>query len=87
MLNPYYDAANLTFNQAIDTLKLSVGKTILYTERQHKNTTGLDALAVRAAEPGFPLIPTQDPQMPIPSQSFNRLTLDSEGLVLNADGT
>lgn len=51
------------------------------------NTTGLDALAVRKAELGFPLLALSDPQMPIPSQSFNRLTLDLEGLVLNADGT
>jgi len=50
-------------------------------------TSGLDALAVRAATSGFPSNPLADPQLPIPSTVEPHLTLDDEGLVLNADGT
>jgi hypothetical protein len=60
---------------------------MLYTERQAAKTTGLDAGGVRAAQSGYPQVATADPQMPIPSKSDNRLTLDLEGLVLNDDGT
>ncbi|KLO16353.1 hypothetical protein SCHPADRAFT_901583 [Schizopora paradoxa] len=87
VLTPYYGTADLSFDDALQTLSLTYIRTLLYTERNDTKTTGLDALAVRAADSGFPQDPTADPPLPIPSQSFNRLTLDCEGLVLNADGT
>lgn len=86
MLNPYYSTSALSFTAAQQTLKLTYRDTLLYTERQAAKTTGLDAGGVRAAQAGFPGTATADPQMPIPSKSDNRLTLDLEGLVLNADG-
>lgn len=50
-------------------------------------TSGLDPLAVRPAEIGFPLIALANPVEPIPNKTFSHLSLDAEGLVLNADGT
>ena len=80
LLTPYYGTAPLSFSAALKTLSVTYKRTLLYTERNNAATTGLDALAVRAAT-GI------DPAFPIPLQSLNRLTLDCEGLVLNADGT
>ena len=87
VLSPYYSTAALSFTAAQQTLKLTYKNTLLYTERNGTVTTGLDAGGVRAAESGFPTDPLADPQMPIPKKKDNRLTLDLEGLVLNADGT
>lgn len=87
VLNPYYSTSALSFTSAQQTLQLTYQNTLLYTERQGAKTSGLDAQGVRDAQSGFPSTPTADPQMPIPSKSINRLTLDLEGLVLNADGT
>ncbi len=87
MLNPYYSTAALSFTQAQQTLQLQYKGSLLYTERQGVRTSGLDALGVRAAQSGFPSNPDSDPVMPIPNSTFTHLTLDLEGLVLNADGT
>ena len=87
VLNPYYSTSDLGFTDAQQTLQLNYQDTLLYTERAGAKTSGLDAAGVRAAESGYPSNPLADPQMPIPSSSINRLTLDLEGLVLNADGT
>jgi hypothetical protein len=66
---------------------LQYKKTTLRFERQDKKTTGLDPLAVRKAQLGYPLLAAADPQMPIASASNPRLTIDAEGLVSNKDGT
>ena len=87
VLNPYYGTSALSFTQAQQTLKLTYKNTLLYTERQGAKTSGLDAGGVRDAQSTFPQTATADPEMPIPSKSINRLTLDLEGLVLNPDGT
>ena len=87
VLNPYYEAANLSFSDAQKTLTLQYRRTRLYIERLGKKTSGLDALGVRQSVFGFPFVALSDPPLPIASQTINRLTLDSEGLVLNADGT
>ncbi|KAI0683162.1 esterase-like activity of phytase-domain-containing protein [Cytidiella melzeri] len=87
VLTPHYTTTNLSFTAAQQTLQLAYKGTKLYTERAGANTTGLDATGVRAAQSGFPSNALADPQMPIPTKSDNRLTLDLEGLVLNADGT
>ncbi|KAI0055433.1 hypothetical protein BV25DRAFT_174050 [Artomyces pyxidatus] len=87
LLTPYYSAANLSFADAQNTLQLDYIETLLYTERNDTTTTGLDALAVRAQQSEFPADPTADPAFPIANKTFNHLTLDLEGLVLNADGT
>lgn len=87
VLSPYYGTANLSFADAQKTLALTYKRTVLYTERNDVKTTGLDALAVRPAVFGFPQIAVADPPLPIPAQTFNHLSLDLEGLVLNSDGT
>ncbi|OBZ77982.1 hypothetical protein A0H81_01866 [Grifola frondosa] len=87
VLSPYYSANNLSFDDALNTLQLTYRDTLLYFERHMTKTSGLDALAVRAQQWGFPLVPDADPQMPIASTNYDHLTVDAEGLVLNADGT
>ncbi|TDL29854.1 hypothetical protein BD410DRAFT_44469 [Rickenella mellea] len=87
VLSPYYGGTNLSFSAAQKTLKVTYRRTRLYAERHNTKTTGLDALAVRPQSPGFPAIPTADPEIPIPSLNFNHLSLDAEGLVLMSDGT
>lgn len=84
-LSPYYGAANLTFAAAQKTLELKYQNTVLWFERNHKQTTGLDALGVRAKEFGYPLLVEADPQLPV--SIHNDLLLDAEGLVMNADGS
>jgi len=87
LLSPYYDDADLTFAEGLTTLQLTYKSTILNTERNKVATSGLDPAAVRAATSGFPSNPLADPQFPIASTSLPHLTIDAEGLVLNADGT
>lgn len=87
VLNPHYTTAALSFTQAQQTLQLQYRSTLLYTERNNGKTTGLDAAGVRDAQSSFPKDPLADPEMPIPKKKDDRLTLDMEGLVLNADGT
>ena len=83
VLNPYYGNENLDFHVAMKTLKLAYRDTLLYTERDGRKTTGLDALSVRPSKPHPPLF---DPALPIPAPG-GRLSVDSEGIALNADGT
>ncbi|KAK7062699.1 hypothetical protein VNI00_000187 [Paramarasmius palmivorus] len=56
-------------------------------ERNDTKTTGLDGLAVRPAQSGFPQLIDADPVMPIPSADFNHLSLDVEGLAAAPDGS
>ncbi|KAI0266403.1 esterase-like activity of phytase-domain-containing protein [Gloeopeniophorella convolvens] len=84
---PYYGLAPLSFTAAQKTLQLTYRSTLLYTERGGVATTGLDALGVRQAQPGFPTTELADPPLPIPNSTFNHLSLDLEGLVLNTDGS
>ena len=86
MLTPYYGTDNLDFDDALDTLQLTYRNTLLYTERNAQKTTGLDALAVRPAQPLSEFISIADPALPI-APANQHMSLDAEGLVLNADGT
>ncbi|KAG8909455.1 hypothetical protein FRC02_007779 [Tulasnella sp. 418] len=79
VLTPYTGSKPISFLEAKETLKLKYKKTLLYTERQQKKTTGLDALDYRPAT-------GSDPELPIPSSAMDNLSLDAEGLVLNDDG-
>ncbi|KAJ3503097.1 hypothetical protein NLJ89_g8585 [Agrocybe chaxingu] len=89
VLSPYYGSANLSFSDAQQTLQLQYRNTTLQFEREHKKTSGLDPTAVRNAQTGFQVFPFLDPAMPIvgSTQPENRLVLDVEGMVANADGT
>ncbi|KAI0047867.1 hypothetical protein FA95DRAFT_1588967 [Auriscalpium vulgare] len=86
-LKPYYGSAQLSFVDAQKTLQVKYRSTLLYTERNGTATTGLDALGVRPSQPGFPSVAEADPELPIANQTFNRLSLDLEGLVLTPDGS
>lgn len=86
-LTPYYGVTNLSFADAQQTMHLDYKDTLLYFDRGRTKTSGLDTLGVRPAEFGFPLLAIADPVMPIPNSTFKHLSMDSEGLVLNADGT
>ncbi|KAI8970883.1 esterase-like activity of phytase-domain-containing protein [Trametes punicea] len=86
VLSPYYGADDLSFDTALQTLKLTYRNTLLYTERESRKTTGLDALGVRPAEALYRLLTIEDPPLPI-APSNGDLTVDAEGLVLNSDGT
>jgi hypothetical protein len=87
VLHPYYDTASLSFTAAQQTLQLTYKNTVLQFERNNTKTSGLDALAVRAAGSGFPSIINADPQLPIPSNALPHLSLDIEGIVALTDGT
>jgi hypothetical protein len=86
ILTPYYDASNLQFVDAGKTLQLKYRKTILHWDR-HAKTSGLNPLAVREAQSGFPQKPLADPQMPIARTDYQHLCVDAEGLVIDDDGT
>ncbi|KAI0330295.1 hypothetical protein GY45DRAFT_758973 [Cubamyces sp. BRFM 1775] len=86
VLSPYYDSDNLSFDDALQTLKLTYKDTLLYTERESRKTTGLDALGVRPAESLARFLTIEDPALPI-APSNGDLAVDAEGLVLNSDGT
>ncbi|KAG8908978.1 hypothetical protein FRB99_000081 [Tulasnella sp. 403] len=77
---PYYGAVNLSYADAQKTLKLTYKRTLLYTERFGKHTTGLDPLDVRPKT-------KKDPIIPVPSvKNKNNLSIDAESLVLDSDG-
>ncbi|KAF7291259.1 Phytase-like domain-containing protein [Mycena indigotica] len=88
VLSPYTGSAALSFADAQKTLKLTYLNTTLLSERNGTKTSGLDPQAIRAADPGFGAAdPTADPQMPIASLNEPHLSVDAEGIVINADGT
>lgn len=87
MLSPYYGDADLSFTNAQKTLQLTYKSTLLYTERNDVQTSGLDPIAIRDAQAGFPSVATADPQLPIASTSLPHLSVDAEGIALNNDGT
>ena len=87
VLSPYYGDDDLSFTDAQKTLQLTYKNTLLYTERNDVQTSGLDPVAIRAAQSGFPSVATADPQLPIASTSLPHLSVDAEGLALNNDGT
>ncbi|KAG6829794.1 hypothetical protein H0H92_003449 [Tricholoma furcatifolium] len=87
VLTPYYGTDDLDFATAQQTFNITYRNTILRYERFGHKTSGLDPAAIRAQDLLYPLIPLADPQMPIASLKEPHLTLDTEGLVANADGT
>ncbi|TFK45876.1 hypothetical protein OE88DRAFT_1088639 [Heliocybe sulcata] len=87
VLSPYYGTANLSFTAAEQTLQLDYRSTLLYYERNGTRTTGLDSLAIRPQQDGYPQNVLADPPMPIPNATYNHLCTDAEGLALNADGS
>ncbi|KAI0635217.1 esterase-like activity of phytase-domain-containing protein [Trametes polyzona] len=85
VLSPYYSKDDLSFEDGLRTLQLTYRDTLLYTERESQKTTGLDALSVRPGGADLSNI-SEDPPLPV-APSDNHLSVDAEGLALNADGT
>ena len=73
------ESSHFNTKENLKTLQLMYRDTLLYTERNGTKTTGLDALAVRPAT-------SVDPPLP-EAPSNDHMSLDAEGLVVNADGT
>ncbi|KAF8326354.1 esterase-like activity of phytase-domain-containing protein [Cantharellus anzutake] len=84
---PYYGTGKLPFDVGTKTLKLTYRRTALTFDRKRGRTTGLDALGVRPQTPGYPQNPFADPPIPIANATYNHLTIDAEGLVINKDGS
>ncbi|GBE87315.1 Uncharacterized secreted [Sparassis crispa] len=87
VLQPYYGTDNLVYDAAAETLQLTYIGTTLHYDHGGVNTTGLEALAVRAATARYPQLADADPQMPVATVQDSRLCLDAEGLVADADGS
>ncbi|KAJ3848209.1 esterase-like activity of phytase-domain-containing protein [Lentinula lateritia] len=87
IFTPYNGTDDLDFESAQTTLQLTYVNTILQFDRGGGNTSGLDALAVRAAESGFPTVAVADPEMPIANETYQHLTIDAEGLIAASDGS
>jgi hypothetical protein len=76
-LTPYYDSDDLSFKNAKKTLALTYKNTLLYAGPNGIKTSGLDALNKTATTPPLPL----------PNSTYQHVSFDCEGLVLNNDGT
>ncbi|KAJ3797726.1 esterase-like activity of phytase-domain-containing protein [Lentinula aff. detonsa] len=87
IFTPYNGTDDLDFETAQKTLQLTYVDTILQFDRGGGNTSGLDALAVRPAQSGFPTDAISDPEMPIANETYQHLTIDAEGLIAASDGT
>ncbi|WVQ74191.1 hypothetical protein IAR50_003785 [Cryptococcus sp. DSM 104548] len=76
-LNPYYNSTQLSYQSAKSTFELKYESTVRYYESDGTPTTGLDATAIRNGS-----VPE-----PIANATYNHISSDPEGLVLNADGS
>ena len=76
-LNPYYSSTDLTYDDAKSTFDLTYDSTIRFFEVDGTATTGLNAEAKR----------NSTPPLPIANSTYNHISFDLEGIVLNADGT
>ncbi|KAG8726450.1 hypothetical protein FRC12_023396 [Ceratobasidium sp. 428] len=79
VLSPYYGKSNLAFDTAAKTISLQYKSTLLYS-RAGAPTSGLDATSSIASSGAYPVLPA-------PLEASAKLTLDTEGLVLNTDGS
>ncbi|KAF5359713.1 hypothetical protein D9756_002857 [Leucocoprinus leucothites] len=84
-LTPYYDSNKLSFSSAQKTLVLEYKKTVLEFDVGQKTTSGLDPEGVRMPSQAINS-PFPGP-LPVVSATDNRLTLDVEGIIANADGS
>ncbi|ODN99016.1 hypothetical protein I350_07168 [Cryptococcus amylolentus CBS 6273] len=76
-LNPYYNSTQLSYQSAKSTFDLKYNSTVRYFESDGTPTTGLDATGIRNGS-----IPE-----PIANATYNHISSDPEGLVLNSDGS
>ncbi|KAB5592254.1 hypothetical protein CTheo_4299 [Ceratobasidium theobromae] len=80
VLTPYHDKTNLDFDTAAKTFSVQYKDTLLYTGAPGFLTSGLDATGSISNTTAFPILPA-------PLTADHKLSIDSEGLVLNADGS
>ncbi|QRV99558.1 hypothetical protein RhiJN_27577 [Ceratobasidium sp. AG-Ba] len=79
VLSPYYGKSKQDFDTGARSLSLQYMSTLLYS-RAGVPTSGLDATSSIASSGTYPVLPA-------PPGANPKLTVDTEGLVLNADGS
>ncbi|KAJ3567531.1 hypothetical protein NP233_g6310 [Leucocoprinus birnbaumii] len=84
-LTPYYGSSKLNFTAAQQTLALQYKNTVLEYDTSSLTTSGLDPQGIR--QPAQVTQSTFPAPLPIVSSGDNRLTLDVEGIIANADGS
>ncbi|KAF6759489.1 esterase-like activity of phytase-domain-containing protein [Ephemerocybe angulata] len=80
VLNPYEGSKNLDYSEALKTLTLSYQRTVLQFDTDDSKLSGVDPTGTRpptSSDPALPLVSSADP----------RLTLDTESIVEDVDGT
>ncbi|KAF6759459.1 esterase-like activity of phytase-domain-containing protein [Ephemerocybe angulata] len=80
VLNPYEGSKNLDYSEALKTLTLSYQRTVLQFDTDGSKLSGVDPNGTRpptSSDPALPLVSSADP----------RLTLDTESIVEDVDGT
>ncbi|CAE6427449.1 unnamed protein product [Rhizoctonia solani] len=77
-LSPYYGEDKLDFDTAAKTFNIKYISTLLYSKAPGFLTSGLDAISSIPSTTTYPVLPAPD---------LKKLSVDAEGLVLNADGS
>ncbi|KAG8691620.1 hypothetical protein FRC11_014704 [Ceratobasidium sp. 423] len=77
VLSPYYDKINLDFDTAAKTFSIQYKSSLLYSKAPGFPTSGLDAISSIPNTTVYPVLP---------APGLTKLSVDAEGLVLNADG-
>ncbi|KAJ1300752.1 hypothetical protein OPQ81_002396 [Rhizoctonia solani] len=78
ILSPYYGSSKLDFDTASKTFRIQYNSTLLYSKAPGFLTSGLDAISSIPNTTVYPILPAPD---------LTKLSVDAEGLVLNADGS
>ena len=84
---PYLKSEPLSIEDALNTLNITYEGTTFHEDEFERRTTGLDALQVRPEFGYYPYGRGSEPQSPIPSLQYDRLSVDAEGIVANIDGS
>ncbi|CAE6453719.1 unnamed protein product [Rhizoctonia solani] len=77
-LSPYYGKSKLDFDTAAKTFRIQYKSTLLYSKGPGFLTSGLDAITSIPNTTTYPVLP---------APNLTKLSVDAEGLVLNADGS
>ncbi|EUC63011.1 phytase esterase-like protein [Rhizoctonia solani AG-3 Rhs1AP] len=78
VFSPYYGKSKLDFDTAAKTFSIQYKNTLLYSKAPGFLTSGLDAISSIPSTTTYPVLPAPD---------LTKLSVDAEGLVLNADGS
>ncbi|QRW26490.1 hypothetical protein RhiXN_12151 [Rhizoctonia solani] len=80
VFSPYYSKNKLDFDTAAKTFSIQYKSTLLYSKAPGFPTSGLDAISSIPNTSTYPVLPA-------PGSSSSKISVDAEGLVLNADGS